>query len=167
MDLDGLVSLALVCWKVQGQVPSQRVYQSREWPSPRSPGIVCHSWRTGWFHRSLHPPTGDLHQRLCLQKHRTLRSGWHTRGRAVMDGGRLSHSGCSAGRGGKGSAVSTVKHLPPQHQYWAGLLHCRILNVSVGKLGAALGQRHWTLFPKHMESFPMCSFQGQGFLSSH
>lgn len=67
----------------------------------------------------------------------------------------------------QGSAVSTVKHLPPQQQYRAGLLHCHNTNVSVGKLSPALEQRHWTLFPKHMESFPMYSFQVQGFLSSH
>lgn len=63
------VSLASVRYKVQDQVPSQRVYQSREQPSLHSPGIAYHSWHTGRFHLLLHPQTGHLHQWFCLQKH--------------------------------------------------------------------------------------------------
>lgn len=40
---------------------------------------------------------------------RTLRSGWHIRGTAAMDGVRLSHTGCSVGRE---LTVSTLKISP-------------------------------------------------------
>lgn len=101
-----------------------------------------------------------------LVRTRTLRSVWHIRGRGAMDGVRLSHTGCSAGGGGRVSRGHREAS-PPQQQHWADLLHCHNLSVSVGKLWPAREQRHWILFYKHMESFPTCSFHVNSFLKSH
>lgn len=78
---------------------------------------------------------------------RTLRSGWHIRGTAAMDGARLSHTGCSVGRE---RTVSTLKISPstPALGWFAPVpqpQRVSVTSTATATLGSSVNT--WRAFP--------------------